>query len=307
MLLSVIIYILFFSVILYLPDQVWSYFYDFFNNLYSEIKKYHLRRLEHTTIGKAENLQRFISSLESQLSLGSKSTISQIPEYHFYTILLEKLISGHRKFGMNIKSTLQELKLNLIKEIQFERKCQVTATNGKLQFLMMTITTWGFIFFSSLMVNIKMNASDYLIILLFQFIGVIIFVKGSRLIKEKIFSKYSLIIERLYLFINMVDLGFSNGKAVTESRILEGSLLQEKNFLPCAARLGEAIDKWKELGSNPKSECRDICEEIWHQKTMAFEHYLKQLEALKFAVLAGLYLPAYFYYLYSIFQFFMEQ
>ena len=111
----------------------------------------------------------------------------------------------------------------------------------------------------------------------------------------------------MYLFINMIELGFSNGKAVGESRVLEGALASEESFLLCASRLDQAIVKWKDSGISPKSECIEILGEIWHQKTMSFEHYLKQLEGLKFTTLALFYLPAYFYYLYSIFQFFMEQ
>ncbi len=263
--------------------------------------------MSRSLIGRAELLQSYLSSLETQISQGNKLKLSLIPHYSFYTQLLEKLIEGHRKFGMSLKVTLQELKSNLIKEIQFEKKCLVVQNNGKLQFVMMSLTTWGFIFFTSFMVEVKMRLFDFFIILFLQFLGAICFFKVSQVIKERCFSKYTLVIERLYLFVNMVDLGFSNGRAISESLVLEGPMAKEEVFLPCASRLDQAIMKWKDAGISPKGECKDILEEIWHQKTMSFEQYLKQLEALKFSVLAGFYLPAYFYYLYSIFQFFMEQ
>jgi len=307
MLLSVIFYFIFLLGLLVLPDKFWSHFLSILLPLKKAFHDFKVNQKHKSHLGRAEHLQSFMTSLENQLGQGQTKVIIEIPIFGFYTELIEKLIAGQRKYGLTLKSTIQELKLNLIREIQFEKKCKTTENNGKFQFVMMAIVTWFFIFFTGSMVEIHLNFIDVLIILLLQISGAFIFFKFSKFIKIRQFQKFSEVIERLYLFTNMVELGLSNGKAISESKVLEGSLVTEEVFLLCASRLQTAILKWRDAGVSPKSECKDLLDEVWHQKTMAFEQYLKQLEGLKFSVLACFYLPAYFYYLYSIFQFFMEQ
>ena len=96
-------------------------------------------------------------------------------------------------------------------------------------------------------------------------------------------------------------------QTLSESQVLEGDLMIHKLFLPCASRIMNLVNRWKANGISPKTEVAEIIQELWHIKEVNFERFLKHLDILKFIVLAFFFLPAYFFYLYSIFQFFMEQ
>ncbi len=74
-----------------------------------------------------------------------------------------------------------------------------------------------------------------------------------------------------------------------------------------ALRTKKLIDRMKETGLSPKEEAQEILDGLWHFQGEMFEKFTKKVQLLKFCILAFFFLPAYFLYLVSIFQFFMEQ
>ena len=157
------------------------------------------------------------------------------------------------------------------------------------------------------MADIPLSFNQLIIIFLIQILGVTIFNMSLKKLKVYTFNKFSKAIERLYLFVSLVEVGMPVSQTLSESQVLEGDLMIHKLFLPCASRLMNLVNRWKANGISPKTEVAEIIQELWHIKEVNFERFLKHLDILKFIVLAFFFLPAYFFYLYSIFQFFMEQ
>lgn len=241
------------------------------------------------------------------MAMGQKTIESDLPRYKFYTSLITDLLETHRKRGISLKNILPELRLNLIKDLQFEGKILSGVMGGNLQFLAIITTTWMFIFLSSTLAQLPLNFSILLIIGLFQAVGIVIFNVLLKKIKLLTFKKFDQAIERLYLFLCLSEVGLSITNTLSESQVLEGDLMKEKVFLPCASRLTTLVNRWSQSGISPKTETHEIIKELWHLKEVTFERFLKHLDLLKFIILAFFFLPAYFLYLYSIFQFFMEQ
>ena len=304
---KIFIYFALISTILLLPDRFWERFWNFLGNLVTYLKALEEKNPFLKERKSGEALLRFIPGLEAKLAMGLKTTADSIPRFKFYTGLLFDLLEFHQKRGISLKHILPELRLNLTKDLQFEAKLQSGTLGGNLQFFVITLTTWGFIFFSSTMVDLPLDASNLLIILFVQFTGVLVFNLVLIKLKKHTFHKFSQAIERLYLFVSLVEIGMPVSQTLAESKVLEGDLMQNKHFSPCASRLMTLVTRWKENGISPKVEACEIIRELWHSKDVSFERFLKHLEALKFIILAFFFLPAYFFYLYSIFQFFMEQ
>jgi hypothetical protein len=307
MIIKFILYILIFLVILLLPERFWEICWTRARYYFTYFKKYWKENPFQKEEKLGAKLLEFFPQLEAQLSMGVKTTSIDIPRYKFYTNFLFELLQFYQKRGVSLKTILPELRGNLIKDLQFEKKLKSNILGGNLQFLAITITTWGFILFSSQMAQLPLRPINLMVIFLLQFSGVIVFNAFLKKIKSVVFNKFDQSIERLYLFVSMIEIGLPVGVILSESKVLEGEFMKHSLFSPCAQRLTSLIKRWSENGISPKIETGEIIRELWHLKEVNFERFLKHLDLLKFIVLAFFFLPAYFFYLYSIFQFFMEQ
>ena len=307
MMTKIFIYCALISFILLLPDRIWEKLWNLIYRCltyFRQLKDKNPFQKEHIN---GEALLLFMPNLEAKLAMGIKTTNESIPRYKFYTNLLSDLIGFHQKRGISLKTILPELRLNLTKDLQFESKLKSNIMGGNFQFLIITMTTWSFIFFSSNMADLPLNINHLIVIFTIQIIGVFVFNLTLKKLKNHTFNKFSKAIERLYLFVSLVEIGMPMSQTLSESQVLEGELMKEKLFSPCASRLVTLVNRWKENGISPKTEAAEIIHELWHLKEVNFERFLKHLDALKFIILAFFFLPAYFFFLYSIFQFFMEQ
>lgn len=293
--------------ILFLPERIWNF-------LWVKIEKVRLF-LSHANEKnpllkervQGEKLLNFLPELEAKMGMGIKTAQIEIPHYKFYTKLLYDLLDVHRRLGISLKFILPELRSNLLKDLSFEKKISSSILGGNLQFLVISFTTWAFIFFSSALAEIPLNVFDLFLILIVQILAVIVFNIVTKKVRGFIFLKYSHVIEELYLFSSMVEIGLPAGKVLSESKILDGDLVKFKEFYFCAARTKEHVARWRENGISPKIGVGEVVAEIWQLKEGSFLKFLKTLDLIKFSVLAFFFLPAYFYYLYSIFQFFLLQ
>lgn len=304
---KIFIYCALLSCILLLPERIWEKLCNYTQRFIEKLLELKMQNPLQKEQKNGEALLSFLPSLEAKLAMGLKTTNESIPRYKFYTSLLFDLIGFHQKRGISLKAILPELRLNLTKDLQFESKLQSNTIGGNLQFLVITITTWGFIFFSSTMAELPLRFSNLMVIFIIQILGIFIFNLTLKKLKFTTFHKFSQSIERLYLFVSLVEVGIPVSQTLLESRVLEGDLVTNKLFSPCASRLNTLVNRWKENGISPKTEAGEIIRELWHLKEVNFERFLKHLDVLKFIILAFFFLPAYFFYLYSIFQFFMEQ
>lgn len=300
------IYCALLTCILLLPDRVWEKGWVFLECFITYLKKMNEKNPFLKEQKNGQKLLNFLPSLEAKLAMGLKTTTNSIPQYKFYTTLLFDLLEVHQKKGISLKSIIPELRLNLTKDLQFEMKLQKNILGGNLQFFVITMTTWGFIFFSSSMAELPLKLSDLMIILIVQMLGILIFNLALRKLKIYIFNKFSEAIERLYLFVSLIEIGMPVSQTLIESRVMEGGLMKHKLFSSCSSRLLTLVNRWKENGLSPRVESQEIIKELWCLKENSFEQFNKGVDGLKFCVMAFFFLPAYFFYLYSIFEYFMK-
>ncbi len=254
-----------------------------------------------------EELLLNLAVAEGRITQGIKILPNHLARYKFYTELLEQLFESQRKLGIGIKKFIPEIRLAIIRDLRFEKKIFDECVGAFLQFVVISATTWSFVFLSSMLVNIPLNKLILLFMLLLQVLGVLVFFQLLRLLKKKTFTKFSEAIKELYLFHSLVEVGLPLNEILARSRLLNGSLMNHKLFKPLASRVKNLIDRLKETGLSPKDEAQEIIQGLWHLQDENFTKFTKKVQALKFSILAFFFLPAYFMYLYSIFQFFMEQ
>lgn len=256
----------------------------------------------------AEGLQIGISEIESSLTHGkqSKNVLLELGEYKFFNQLIVDLLDLQKKMGVNLKHILPEIRRELTKDLEFEKRMNSQTNGAQLQFLVISAVTWSFIFFSSLLIEIPLSFLMSFFIILLQSLGIFTFVILGSKYKKFVFNKFDQLIGSYYLFITLSEMSFPLSETLKRSGILKEGLYKHKSFWTYAKRIEYLINRWKSSGIGPKEEAQEILAEIWSLKEENFRNYLKAQEVIKFIILAFFFLPAYFLYLYSIFQFFME-
>lgn len=305
--LSLFSYALLIFAIAKLPEKCWDFLLLAYSNSLTKLKDNQKHWPIMGEIYRGDDLLIQFSDCEARISLGLKMVSQTLPRYKFYTDLLEQLFECNRKLGISIKKFIPEIRLGLIKDLQFEKKVFDEILSGFLQFLVISATTWSFVFLSSQLVQIPLNKGIVLIMIALQLLGGIAFFHLIKRLKTKTFFPFSKAIEELYLFNSLMDVGLPINEVIIRSNIYQGSLFGHKIFRNLANRLKKIVTQMKENGLSPKDEAQEIIREIWHLQEVHFQKFTKMQQALKFSILAFFFLPAYFVYLYSIFKFFMEQ
>lgn len=306
MITKILIYSLSLTTLLFLPDRIWEKLWQKGLSFYKYLRTFEEKNPFKREQTQGEKLLVMFPDIEAKISLGIKTTSLELPRYKFYTGLLFDLLLVHQKQGISLKQILPELRQNLIKDLQFESKMTGSVLGGNLQFFVITLTTWGFIFFSSALAELPLDLFTLLLIFTMQVTALFVFNGILSLMKKRIFEKFNQSIESLYLFVGLVEIGLPVGQVLAESKILSCGPGKHKKFSQVSSRLEALIKRWKDNGISPRIESGEIIKEVWHLKQVSFDAFLKQVDMLKFVVLAFFFLPAYFFYLYSIFKFFLE-
>lgn len=247
------------------------------------------------------------SSLEQSVKYGKFDLRIELPKYKFFTDLILELLQLHKKLGINLSLYLPKIRLELQRDHRFEKKLHELMLNCIWQFLIIISVTWGFISFSSMMIAVFPSGKVISSILFLQMLGAIVFFYMKVFLYKKTFAELEQIIEKFYKFLSLVDVGIPISKILEYSQINALGKVKQKDLRSYAQRVHSLLTYWQQNGHSPKNEMTEILEDVWALKESLFEAFLKKLEVLKFIVLALFYLPAYFLYLFSIFQFFMEQ
>ena len=300
-------YCLLLSAWILIPEKTWDKLLEYYSN-FALILREHKKKWPYIGgIYRGEELLLALSECEARITLGIKIIASFLPKYKFYTNLLEQLLSTHRTQGIGIKKFIPEIRLALICDLQFEKKILDEIISAFLQFLVITATTWSFVFLSKSLVQIPLNNTVTAGMISLEIVGIFIFNQLVSHFKNKVFEPFSKAIEELYLFSSLLAVGMPINEVLKTSGIMQGGFASHKNFKNFDSRFKKLIARMKETGLSPIEETQEIIREIWHLQEVYFLKFTKMVQLLKFVILAFFFLPAYFLYLYSIFKFFMEQ
>lgn len=293
-------YIIFIAVIF----KSFDYFYDLFLHSYlpwwEKLKKikFHLPMM-----GEIYCAQELLSGF----FMDPKLVSINLPEYKFYTSLIIQLMQFHRTMGVGIKKIIPELRANLIKDIQFEKKVFSEISSSIAQFVIVTFVTWAFILLSTSILDLPIKLGYAVTIIVLQITGAIVFIFFIKKMKRKIFSPFYFSLSEIYFFSVLYEVGVPLNDAIDKSNIMVGDLVAVPKLSVFSDRVLKLIDRLRQTGMPLGVELGEIKQELWHLQDQDFTKFTKLLQMAKFFTLSLFYLPAYFLYLASIFKFFMEQ
>lgn len=307
MLLKLSGYIIFIIIIFKLPEGVFSFLLRKIEEIHLKIKNFFAKFFSQSVRSAGEGLLLSLSEFEGSLSCGLINQEKSIPKFKFYTNLLLKLLATNRQEGIAIRKLIPELRNGVQRDIQFEKKISKVIIGGNFQFAVIALATWGFVFFSQQLVDIKLDTNLGLLMLALQIMGFLFLNLMTSWLKKEKFQPYSSAFEEIYLFKSLIEVRMPIKQILLESNIMNGSLVNSKVFSSIKKRIVYSVERWKTSGISPKDESEELIKEIWYSQEEQFVDFIKKIEILKFIIMALLFLPAYFIYLAAIFKFFMEQ
>ena len=139
-------------------------------------------------------LKQFQWSSRSQLSPDVK-----LPQYKFYSNVVETLLSLARKFGGHYQESILYLRQGLQDDRQFEKKLKEMILGTWFQIGLIMFITWAFIISALMMVEVKAETSSLVFILLWQTIGLASLPSILKHYRQKYFGEIGILWKVLYI------------------------------------------------------------------------------------------------------------
>lgn len=248
-----------------------------------------------------------LSTLENKKEIGGDIGVDLLPKYKFYTELTYELLNLSKIYGVKFGKYTEVIK-NFVKlEHRFDEKLKKEYQSGFWQMFGVVFTTWFFIYLSQMLVEISVSATTYLIILLMHMFGLTAFYLVIKKWREHIFTPYQKAISEVLIFKSLLEIGVPVNQCLAKSDINIGTFSSHAKFLDQRAAFLLSLDQLVKNGRGMKEILQTIIEQIFSIKELDLIEFQKKMALSKFLHLAIIFLPAYFFYLYSIFKFFMEQ
>ncbi len=240
-------------------------------------------------------------SYEEKIYLGEVVRLNPDDKYKFYPEILMMLQEQTLKKGVQLKKNFLSFKKSFLRDLESEKQIFQILQGGVFQFLMISFATWIFIFFSGHLIDYQVSFKIIFIILLLQSLGFCLFFLISFKIRKHKFQNLEKDVFKIILFTSLLECGTPLNLALAESQVL-----QIKNLDELLEFIKKFIERGRKTGEFNLDDIEEIRHSFWYHYNEKITIFKKNLEFLKFLILTFLFLPAYFVYLTSIFQFFVE-
>ena len=219
--------------------------------------------------------------------------------YKFYTGLVNEILFYKRELGGHPKKNFQEVKRALLGDVRFEKKVEKEMRGSFFQYICLGVTTWLFIGASHKILGPKVSIKPetLLFILCFQMVGVLLYQIVCHRVKKKDFYFFNLYYGPLFRFFCLIYLNLPVGIVLEKSGFEVFYRKEPLSWKPVLEDLRGLIDRWKNQGSEVRSELSDIVEEVYFLRDLSFEKYREKIQFLRLVFLGIFFLCPYLFYL----------
>ena len=234
---------------------------------------------------------------QHQITGGPRDIV--IPQYKFYTTILQVILRYSMQLGAPITDHLKSLRQCLIQDWKFEEKLAGHLFTTIGQMISLTLVTWGFGFFCQWILQLWPRPEDLWVVGGLQVSGILIFFFLYQKRKAHLFLPYQNSYHAIITATILMPLGISLHTVIAQCSL-------EK--LPKQGRLGSFGKQLEELfrqchhqGHSIKSFLLELREELDFYLEEDFKKFLQFTTRIKFFILALFYFPAYLVFVFSLF------
>jgi len=224
----------------------------------------------------------------------------KLPNYKFYTGVVEVLLSLARKMGGNYQDSLLFLREGLQTDRQFEKKIKEAVLGMWLQMGLMMLLTWIFIFAALSLVDVKVSTLHLVIIFLWQAVGLSVLPFLLSHFRKKYFGDIGKIWKMLFILKSLAKVPVSRTEVLAFAGVQELNNITQKSLSAIVVRLKETCQKSLKLGSNYEDDVKYLMEELRFQEKWHFELFEKRLTVIKLTLLSVFFLPSYLAFIFLL-------
>lgn len=234
---------------------------------------------------------------------GSRQHLSDpgsLPQYKFYSEVVEVLLSLARKMGGNYQDALLHLREGLQVDRQFEKKLKDVTLGTWLQMGMMMGLTWIFILSALHLVEVEVAKENLFLIFLWQAIGLSFLPFLLKFMRKKYFGDIGKMWKMLYVLKSLAKVPMSRTELFTMAEIKELGSIKQKSLEHLVLKLKETCQRLLKLGGSYEEEVKYLMEELRFQEKWHFELFEKRLLAIKLGLLSIFFLPSYLAFIFLL-------
>lgn len=247
----------------------------------------------YSSVSAAQQLQASLGVLMVENTFDRVRT--NLPQYTFYTSLVEQILHNAKKYGAPYKKVLKTLRIQLEHEIDFASKVRSINIQGYFQCALFSLVVFSFFYFAKKTMNHSFLKHEFLIILMLQSLGVLCFYFLGKFFYRTQFFFYPRFYLLFFHYSSLLPIG------VPLNYIADS--FPEREFL-----LSPGENSWRDLkerfdllllqaqreGSGIHHEIILLCEQLRFRQKREYQRFHKRHEAVKTAVLLTFFMGSYF-------------
>ncbi|MFW5887711.1 MAG: hypothetical protein ACOCUH_02825 [Bacteriovoracia bacterium] len=228
---------------------------------------------------------------------GHNVKLDVLPQYKFYTSLVENLYRFKAQFGVPVKATLMRIKRGIQQDDKMENQLQAEKNSSYLQMSGIIVMTWFFVYYAMSIFSLPISRGILYGIGLWQLIGLFLFMFIMNKLRKSYFAPYSLYFGKIYAWQSLMDVGLPLGEI--NSKLELNHLLEDnsKRFEFIRRRMSEQISNVHKYGNYNAEETEDIVDQLWSMQEETFKRFQRVQSATKLIVIAIFFVSSYFAFL----------
>ncbi len=224
----------------------------------------------------------------------------KLPNYKFYTSLIEIILNFSRTYGGRYKDIFLILREALRFDSQFEKRLKDIILGTYFQIIVISILTWGFIFLVWYLTRIRLSFGQHLFLIVWQFIGVSLIPYFSSSLRKKYFSDIGQLWHVLFSLYSLQFLPIPRTEVFKLSGVQNLKKIKQKSVGHIVEKIHVICEEATKKGQNYEEDLKLAMDELRFTEKWHCELFEKRMVILKLVILSLFFLPSYLMFIFFI-------
>lgn len=203
----------------------------------------------------------------------------QVPEYKFFSSIIENLIKFRKLYGIDILPAARQIRGAARRDYTAGKKLRGELVGFVVQYGTIACFTWIFIYRISVTMEMSFSSGSLFGLLIWQLLGLVFGVSFYFILVRKIFGIFQYYFSSAYTFRSLIDIS----RPISEVTAFCGldRLPESKEFTVIKKRFLGIIEKVKVTGVIVVEEIDQIILELWDSYELSLNKFNAMLGGLK--------------------------
>ncbi len=247
--------------------------------------------------GQVRRGERFYSQI---MFIRPGADYSSLTQYKFFNEIVENILNYANIYGAPTTSALNMVKKSLLADISRQRILSKCISSALSSFIVASIITWAFGYYSTSIMSIETSPLLYLGVLLWQFGGVFTYQKILKYLQMNRLKIYDPTFKCIYTIQSLSQVGLCVNDVIDKSKLINLYEIKNSKLVFHLQRLEQILEERKNQGSPILDELEIYIEQTWELFDQEARKYEKQATVLKFLWLCIFYFSTYLFMIFLL-------